>query len=88
MPVDSNGIMSFLSQFKTLLLLNKLGCQEGWVLYRAILLLSTKATVAHTCRNSQNRVEKFCEHLSEFPSFLFFPFLSLSFSSIPLYGYK
>lgn len=35
MPVDSNGFMSFLSQLKTLLLLNELGCQEGWVFYRA-----------------------------------------------------
>lgn len=55
MPEDSNVFMSFLSQFKTLLLLNELGCQEGWVLYKAILMLSAKATVAHTCRSSQNR---------------------------------
>lgn len=84
MPVDSNGSMSLLSQFKTSLLLNKLGCQEGWVFYRAYLCCLPKPQW-HILEGTAkiDTVEKFCEHLAEFPSFLFFPFLSSSFSGVP-----
>lgn len=89
MPVDSNGFMSFLSQLKTLLLLNELDCQEDWVFYRAYSCCLPKPQwhiLAGTAKI--DTVGKFCEHVAEFPSFLFLLFLSSSFSSVPLFGYK
>lgn len=88
MPVYSKGFMSVLSQFKTSLLLNWAARKAGYSTERTPVFLPKPQWHIRAGTAKVDTVEKFCEHLAEFPNFLFLPCLSSPFSSLPLLGYK